>query len=203
MTPIFPEGMTRSQIKKFYREFAKEAGIHFISRGVVSWLLKMLGKKIPEPGAEILERLDEALRPCAVGDWVFLDHCIGDSTPWLRQILVAVHEVCHCYRERTYVDDGGTVTGWYRDYFHVRQRGACAVEEAVASSAESQVHYYLTGAYLPQPDLSGYWLTSDAAAVARETYQRIQEQARPLGRGGATLDASEIAIRCLRRVRSS
>lgn len=189
--------MTSSHVKRFYREFARETGVKFVSRGWISWLI---GRKLPEPGAEIADRIDKALRPCALKNIVLLDHCIGDSTPWVDQVMVAVHEATHALQIRLYVAAGGTVSGWYRDYFHPGSRGSCAMQEAGACAAEDEVRFYLFGHMTGLSDLSGYFLTPQAMEMARSFYDVQTRECKRLGQGGSTFDSSSAAIRVLRRI---
>lgn len=204
-TPFFPNGMTDEQVARFAKNFGRALGIKIVWKtrwiSLIKWIMALMGRTIPAAVAQALESIDDALRPCCAKNIIFMQCKIGDGTSWSEIICRIVHEATHTLRIRGYVDDGGTVSGWYRDYLEADDTRA--VEEGLAFAIEDTVHYFLFGHFQGLPNLSvSYLLDSKAIGTARAVYELEINQVKKNGRGSSTHQAAAEAIDHLRAIKA-
>lgn len=194
--------MKKDQIKAFAKDYAKEADVKFVSKKKLTALIRWALRKAKGKFAKTLPELAEELRPMVVRIWrrtyVLLPDSPGcGSLPLATQLGIMVHEVAHALRIDLWVERGGTVAGWYEEYF--KNPSFRAIEEGLACAAEAEIRYALFDMVPKPPKLDSYCLLSNHIADAHVAYQSNIDEVKKLGRGASTFDASTIAIRLMRK----
>jgi len=192
--------MTKAELKKFYKAYGKAMGIKFYFPCWLHSLLTLATRKIPGKFRELMNPAIDAVEcPKTLGKkLVMLSFEPGDqSVPWLRQIEEAVEEAEHTRQIRRYVAKGGTVSGWYRDYFNPKSRGFCAIQEGAAKCAAAEVVFAATGKVPGPPDLSSYLVGTSGQQMANDTYSDNIKKVLKMGRGSSTFESAAVAIRLI------
>ncbi|MCK9556296.1 hypothetical protein M0R36_10895 [bacterium] len=204
--PFFPDGMTDDQVATFAKQFGKALGVKIFWKtrwlSLVKWFMALMGRTIPAAVAQALESIDAKLRPWCAKNLIFMQCRIGDGTPWKEVVCRLAHEAGHALRIRGRVEDGGTVSSWYRDYLKTDDNRA--TEEGLAFAIEDTVHYFLFGYFQGLPsDLAGsYLLDSKAVGTARAVYDLEIAKVKKHGRGSSTHQAAAEAICYLRAIKA-
>lgn len=192
--------MNKEQLKEFHRRYADSMGIRFIEKrhwGMLAKLMRYLLKKYLKKFASKIPNLEEKLRPHVLKNCVVLSYNIGDpGIPWMYQVETAGHEGEHVEQVRDYVDKGGRVSGWYRDYLFDREFRA--MQEGGANATGGEINFALDGKPPSVPNLDSYCVGSAGQSLSDRAYKKRIDRVREIGRGGATSPASMKAISILR-----
>lgn len=157
--------VSSSQLKKFASVFGKLAGVKWVTPGVINWVWNLLMNRVPRKYAKWVPDLPKKLHPHALKNLIVLTFCPGTSEATVRyQLAVLVEEVAHSFRIRGYVDDGGTVSRWYKEYFNPTDGTQRAIEEGIAKAQANIFLAWVFGESPEMPDLSGYLLDDAARA---------------------------------------
>lgn len=168
--------ITSKQVKAFAKKYSKTMGVRIIESGTVMWVLSKLLRRVCDKYADIIDKIDDLLRPMALVRAIFLTFRVGSNkTDYVYQIETIVHEVIHCIRIRKWVEDGGKALGWYKEYFSLVNPRFRAIEEAICHACAGEITRALTGGApsFEDLDLSGsYYVFKDAdIEAAHEAYK--------------------------------
>jgi len=192
----------KSQVKAFAKDYAKAAKVRFVSKKGISRFLSWLLRRASGKWAKMLPELADNMRPCIVRFgrrvYIILPSSPGEgSLPLAQQIEIMVHEVAHAFRIVDWVEKGGSVSEWYKEYF--KNPAFRAVEEGLPCAAEAEIRYALYGKVPKPPNLDSYYLFQENIADAHRAYAANIDKVRELGRGGSTFEASSIAIKLMKK----